>query len=34
MLRDEKQELRTYAFKEVQYLKDAPNLRFRNTTPC
>lgn len=34
MLRDEKQKLRTYAFKEVQYLKDAPNLRFRNATPC
>ena len=34
VLRDEKQELRTYAFKEVQYLKDAPNLHFRNTTPC
>ena len=34
VLRDDKQEIRTYAFKEVQYLKDAPNLRFRNTTPC
>ena len=33
MLRDEKQKLRTYAFKEVQYLKEAPNLRFRNATP-